>query len=147
AVCLLLVIRSPTMRRMGVSWTVSLILGGPPGATTWLLEDRSTSSATTLPSGPLPLRVARSMPLSLAIRFAAGDASTRVEKSPFDPPSTKGEIGGFGSASRLLSELWVEGSGRESAPDSIRGEGAGADKAPTSPGARMTAILFPTGMS
>src|SRR5215475_15301273 len=109
------------MRRIGVRWTVCLTLNGPDGTGACAPAARTTSSARVAPSGPLPSRDAISIPLSLAIRFAAGDASTRVAKSPFDPPLTKEEIGEFGSASRLLSELWVEGSGRESAPDSIRG--------------------------
>src|SRR5215470_14264621 len=96
------------MRRIGVSWTVSLILGGPPRAAAWLVVDRSTSSARTLPSGPLPLRDARSMPFSLAILLAAGDASMRVVKSPFDPPLTKGETGGFVCVTGLTCELDTE---------------------------------------
>ena len=102
----------------------------PAGAAASVPAARTTSSARTAPSGPLPLRDARSIPLSLAILLAAGDAGTRVRargevsearKSPFDPPLAKGEIGGFGSDLGLLSEFWVEGSGRDSDWDSIRG--------------------------
>src|SRR5262250_1413063 len=85
----------------------------------------------TAPSGPVPLRDARSMPVSLAILLAAGDASMRVAKSPFDPPLANGEIGGFGCVTGLTCE-----SGTETRA------GAAA-----SPGAKMTAILFPTGTS
>src|SRR5215471_21264078 len=112
----------------------------------------------TAPSGPVPLRDARSMPVSLAILLAAGDASMRVAKSPFDPPLANGEIGGFGCVTGLTCEVWVDVSGRSAVfPSPSRGHpllipspsgaGLGSGREPyaaaASPGAKMTAILFP----
>src|SRR5438034_10744908 len=77
--------RSPTMRRIAVSWMVSPILGGPALEMASLAVDLSTSSARTLPLGPLPLRDERSMPLSLAILLAAGEASTLSPPGQFWP--------------------------------------------------------------
>ena len=54
-----------------------LYLSAAPGAAAPAGAARSTSSASMLPSGPLPLSDVRSMPFSRAILLAAGEASKR----------------------------------------------------------------------
>src|SRR5205814_148365 len=51
--------------------------GAAAGAAVGAAPARSTSSATILPSGPVPDSAARSIPCSRAIRRASGDAFTR----------------------------------------------------------------------
>ena len=69
--------RSPTMRRIGLNGTIFSVVEVTVETVVPAGAARSTSSAKMLPSGPLPLRDARSTPFSRAILFAAGEASKR----------------------------------------------------------------------
>ncbi len=63
--------------------TSSWVAGGPTAA--GATAARSTSSATTRPSGPVPVTAPSSIPRSRAIRRASGDAFTRPPASSRAP--------------------------------------------------------------
>ena len=89
----------------------------------------STSCATIRPSGPLPRRLARSMPRSRASRRASGDALMR----PFVVGSDTRFGSGTVSDTVLVSDTF--------------GWGAGASTATVSPSLPMKAIVRPTSTS
>ena len=87
--------RRAIVRRIDVSGTTSASSGAAP-TVAWagVAAARSTSSATIRPSGPVPVRLARSMLRSRAIRRASGEALTR--------PSTRERLRASAAASLLL---------------------------------------------
>src|SRR6478736_6668218 len=119
--------RSPAMRRIGVSGMLFPASGNVVLCGNSIVDARSTSSAKTLPSGPLPLREARLTPFSRAILLAAGDASTRPRFSVIE--AADGVVFGAGGA-EIFALLGV-------------GVGSGdfASVSGDSPGARIKAIL------
>src|SRR5919198_1167435 len=93
---------------------------------------RSTSSATTRPSGPVPAMALRSMPRSRAMRRARGDALTR----PFVVAAGAGSLICVGSSRRSVSAF--AGS---------FGSGCGSATSTFSPCSPITAIVLPTSTS
>src|SRR5437762_3180444 len=124
--------RSPTIRRIGVSGTISSAIGMAVVCGDSFVAARNTSLAKTLPSGPLPLREARLTPFSRAIRLAAGDASKRPLLGTIEGLA---EVAGAAGA-----EVFVSMETGAGATDF--GSGAG-----DSPGARNRANLCPIGTS
>ena len=124
--------RSPTMRRIGVSGTGFCPAVAAVGCGTFPDAARSTSSAKILPSGPLPLRVAISISCSRAMRFAAGDASSR-------PPLGTVETG-VGVKFAAGADFFAGVATRFGVADFVA---AGSD----SPGSKIIAIRCPTGTS
>jgi hypothetical protein len=149
------VMRRAIVFRIWLSFTTSTSVGGAAagaadGAARGLTCARSTSSATIRPSGPVPRSSAKSIPRSLAMRRASGDAFTR-------PPFTRcaGSLGPSGAASRPRSRSSSRSGASAgfstpiSSPPSSGStrSGVSSSSGTSSPASPMTAIGFPTSIS
>src|SRR5580765_2807317 len=97
--------RSPAMRRMGVSGMIFSASGIAGLCGNSVVDARSTSSAKTLPSGPLPWREARFTPFSCAILLAAGEASTRPRFGVID--AADGVVFGVAGGAKIFALFGV----------------------------------------